>query len=71
MSKKVKRLYAQFSPEHYEIDFEIPEDDFRRLPKEGPYVTISNHPLGAIDGILLFKLMIKVCVSSISSTTSL
>ncbi|NJB71777.1 putative hemolysin [Saonia flava] len=43
---------------HYEIDYEIPEEDFRRLPKEGAYITISNHPLGAIDGILLLKLMI-------------
>ncbi|MGB5190333.1 GNAT family N-acetyltransferase, partial [Robiginitalea sp.] len=38
---------------YYEIDFEIPEEDFKRLPKEGAYITISNHPLGGIDGILL------------------
>ncbi len=42
---------------HFEIDFEIPEEDFKRLPKDGAYVTISNHPLGAIDGVLLLKLM--------------
>ena len=51
--------YADAILEHFEIDYQIPEDDFKRLPKEGPYVTISNHPLGAIDGILLFKLMVK------------
>ncbi|WP_405410975.1 GNAT family N-acyltransferase [Maribacter sp. Asnod1-A12] len=51
--------YANAILKLYEIDYEIPEEDFRRLPKEGPYVTISNHPLGAIDGILLFKLMVK------------
>ena len=45
--------------EHYEIDFEIPEDDFKRLPKEGAYITISNHPLGGIDGVLLLKLMLQ------------
>jgi len=45
--------------EHYEIDFEIPQDDFRRLPKEGAYITISNHPLGGIDGVLLLKLMLQ------------
>jgi putative hemolysin len=44
--------------QHYEIDFDIPEEDFKRLPKEGPYITISNHPLGAIDGVLLLKLMV-------------
>ncbi len=43
---------------HYEIDFEIPEDDFKRLPKEGAYITISNHPLGGIDGVLLLKLLV-------------
>jgi len=45
--------------DHYEIDFEIPEDDFKRLPKEGAYITISNHPLGGIDGVLLLKLMLN------------
>jgi len=58
---KLKHLdaesYAQACLDHYEIDFEIPEEDYRRLPKVGPYITISNHPLGAIDGILLFRLL--------------
>ena len=45
--------------EHYEINFEIPEEDFKRLPKEGPFITISNHPLGGIDGVLLLKLMLE------------
>ena len=41
------------------IKFEIPEEDFKRLPKEGAYITISNHPLGGVDGILLLKLMLE------------
>ncbi len=45
--------------EYYEIKFEIPEDDLKRLPKEGSYITISNHPLGGMDGVLLLKLMLK------------
>jgi len=49
--------YSDAILKHFEIDYEIPEEDFKRLPKEGAYVTISNHPLGAIDGILLLKLM--------------
>lgn len=44
--------------EHYEIDFEIPEEDIKRLPKSGPFITISNHPLGGIDGVLLLKLLL-------------
>ncbi|RVT79799.1 lysophospholipid acyltransferase family protein [Flavobacterium sufflavum] len=42
-----------------QIKFEIPEEDYKRLPKEGAYITISNHPLGGIDGILLLKLMLE------------
>ncbi len=45
--------------DEFQIKFEIPEEDFKRLPKEGAYITISNHPLGGIDGILLLKLMLE------------
>ena len=45
--------------EHYEIDFEISEEDIKRLPKNGAFITISNHPLGGIDGVLLLKLMLQ------------
>ncbi|MDO4727399.1 MAG: lysophospholipid acyltransferase family protein [Bacteroidota bacterium] len=41
------------------VKFEIPEEDLKRLPKSGAYITISNHPLGAIDGVLLLKLMLE------------
>ena len=41
------------------IEFEIPEEDFKRIPKTGPFITISNHPLGGIDGVLLLKLLIE------------
>jgi putative hemolysin len=45
--------------DEFQIKFEIPEEDFKRLPKDGAYITISNHPLGGIDGILLLKLMLE------------
>ena len=44
--------------DEFQIKFEIPDEDLKRLPKGGAYITISNHPLGGIDGILLLKLMI-------------
>lgn len=43
----------------FQIKFEIPEEDLKRLPKDGAYITVSNHPLGGIDGILLLKLMLE------------
>ena len=45
--------------DEFQIKFEIPEEDLKRLPKDGAYVTISNHPLGGIDGVLLLKLMLE------------
>jgi putative hemolysin len=52
--------YAKAIMDHYEIDYDIPEEDFKRLPKEGSYITISNHPLGGIDGILLMRLLLPL-----------
>jgi len=43
----------------FEINFDIPKKDLKRLPKTGPFITISNHPLGGIDGILLLKLLLE------------
>ena len=46
--------------DEFEIKFEIPEEDLKRIPKNGPFITISNHPLGGIDGILLLKLLLEI-----------
>ena len=45
--------------EEFEVEFEIPEEDLKRIPKSGAFITISNHPLGGIDGILLLKLLLE------------
>jgi len=42
-----------------QIEFEIPEEDLNRIPKAGAFITVSNHPLGGIDGILLLKLLLE------------
>ena len=41
------------------IKFEIPEKDLKRIPTDGAFITVSNHPLGGIDGVLLLKLLIE------------
>ena len=45
--------------EEFQIEFEIPEEDLKRIPKDGPFITVSNHPLGGIDGILILKLLLE------------
>ncbi len=43
----------------FQIKFDIPDSDLKRIPKTGPFITISNHPLGAVDGILLLKIILE------------
>ncbi len=51
--------YINTSLNKFGVRFEIPEEDLKRLPKEGAFITISNHPLGGLDGGLLLKLMLE------------
>src|SRR5690606_11766446 len=39
--------------------YEIDPEELKRLPKQGAYITVSNHPLGAADGIILLKMMLE------------
>ncbi|XOD66867.1 MAG: GNAT family N-acyltransferase [Flavobacteriales bacterium Tduv] len=43
--------------EDFQLRYEIHQEDLKRIPKEGPFITVSNHPLGALDGILLMKIL--------------
>jgi putative hemolysin len=45
--------------DEFEIQFEIPKEDLDRIPHTGAFITVSNHPLGGIDGILLLKLVLE------------
>ena len=40
-----------------ELKFEVPENDFKNIPAEGPFITVSNHPYRGIDSMLLFKIL--------------
>lgn len=42
------------------VEFNYFEDELKRIPKEGPFITVSNHPLGGIDGLVLIKLISMV-----------
>jgi len=43
----------------FSIRFKFNEIDLNKIPKEGPFVVIANHPLGLIDGLLLLHLIGK------------
>jgi putative hemolysin len=42
-----------------EIKFEINEDELNRIPLNGPFLTVSNHPFGGLDGAILLNLILS------------
>ncbi len=41
----------------FEISYEISPEELKRVPKEGPFIVIANHPYGGIDGVILLKVI--------------
>ncbi len=65
---KINDLYENVSQKHgvesidaiikyLNVNLEFDENDLKKLPAEGGFITVSNHPFGGIDGILLIKLL--------------
>jgi len=40
-----------------EVKFEFDENELKRIPEQGAVITVSNHPFGGLDGILLIKIL--------------
>jgi putative hemolysin len=41
------------------IHYEFCDTDLKNIPKEGGFITISNHPYGGIDGLLLLHILLS------------
>lgn len=68
---KLNKLYDEISHlegmdfidaliEKLQLEYEVNEDELEQIPKEGAFITVSNHPFGGIDGMLLVKILSKV-----------
>ena len=42
-----------------EVKFEVNPEELKRIPKNGAFISVSNHPFGGMDGILLLKIMLE------------
>lgn len=67
---KLNRLYDEISHlegmdfidaliDRLQLEYEVNEDELEQIPKEGAFITVSNHPFGGIDGMLLVKVLSK------------
>ncbi len=56
---KGPRDFCEEVLQHYGVHYEIPEKDLKRIPKEGAFITVSNHPLGLVDGVILMKTLLE------------
>uniref|UniRef100_A6VVF3 L-ornithine N(alpha)-acyltransferase n=1 Tax=Marinomonas sp. (strain MWYL1) TaxID=400668 RepID=A6VVF3_MARMS len=69
---KLDRLYQQrpsnqncfefmrYTLEALDIDYSIAKGSIDQIPKDGPVVIVANHPLGAIEGVVLADLVGQV-----------
>lgn len=68
--ERVNRFYDQLEAlrdleftskalELLELQIEVDPAELERIPKEGAFITVSNHPYGAIDGITLIDLVTR------------
>ncbi|NJO89677.1 MAG: hypothetical protein HC831_12570 [Chloroflexia bacterium] len=46
--------------EEFQINYEIDNDDLKRIPKNGPFIAVSNHSLGGLDILILIKVLTKI-----------
>lgn len=46
--------------DYRELKYIAFEEDLAKIPKTGPFIVVSNHPLGGIDGVLMLKILSEI-----------
>lgn len=57
--KKGRDFFDAFIKER-NLPYIVFEEDLAKIPKTGAFILVSNHPLGAIDGVLMLKILTEI-----------
>ena len=58
--KKTSGNFFKRAVEAIGVDYEISDADLQKIPRDGPLVVVSNHPLGGLDGIVLGAVLLSI-----------
>lgn len=68
---KVNQLYSETKDktgidfissviEQLEFDYEVRDEDLKKIPRDKSFIVIANHPFGGIDSLILLKIFAEV-----------
>lgn len=44
----------------FNVDFDLDDKELENIPQEGPFIFVSNHPFGGVDGVILLNIFSSV-----------
>ena len=54
------RVFIEAALQELQIASDILPEELQHIPKEGAFITVSNHPFGALDGLILINTVASV-----------
>ncbi|MDZ4668926.1 MAG: lysophospholipid acyltransferase family protein [bacterium] len=58
--EKTGAAFAKDILDEFGVTYEVSDTDLANIPKTEPFILISNHPYGGIDGIILLSIISKI-----------
>ena len=68
---KINKKYSRFAQyngreftsallKEFNVHFDLDDRELENIPQEGPFIFVSNHPYGAVDGVILLNIFSSV-----------